>query len=427
MFKRVAGSAIGRYSSAISPAGGISGNAKIGDIRFFSEDPGPDWLIGGQNMDGGSNLLGVLPVDPSIWTEWTKISSALVPSTRNQNSLIYANGVYVAAGRYFGISGTDRSKLFLRSVDGINWTNQGFDESTYDSNKAFEALRVVHDGDKFIAVASPRTLLTSIDGINWDPIEIDPYWVVVDVAVNPDTKTIVAYCYESGSNYVRLMVTKNYGLSWTQTRLSLLEAQQPYSTVKFSNGRFYTQSLSQLGSGSTQFRYYSDDDGATWTAYTTITDFGNITVDKIIYDGSRYICTIDHSSTVEREGVYVSTDFTNWSKVSTNLPVPYNVGFISYTNGIYFLFPKSANTNTECWYSHDLQNWKVIPKLNSNNSFGYVTDIIIRGDLAVLTANYISSSYPSAIAYSPYKFGISSQNLYPYTVANNPKAYLKVA
>ncbi|HEV2437810.1 MAG TPA: immunoglobulin domain-containing protein [Verrucomicrobiae bacterium] len=314
--------------------------------------------------------------------------------------LVFANGVFVAAGYTYNNPG---SEIFT-SVDGINWTSRGyyvgrFFQSLAYGNQLFVIVgdqgdvftspdgihwtlrnsttqnslwKITFGNNRFVAVGDGATIISSADGINWSPADT--------AAFSGYTLTSVA---GGGGRFIAvgkggLILGSSNAITWTAISSSV--TPQPLNSCASGGG-----TVVSVGYRGTVL---TSANGVSWTNQNSGT-FEPL--NKVIHANGRFIA-------VGGEGaILTSTNGANW--VARDSGTVAGLNGIAYGNGSYV-----AVGNGVVLRSSDATNWSVIREGNWLNAIAFGTNlfvavgenglIISSTNLAQWQTNLVSTSNP---------------------------------
>ncbi len=269
--------------------------------------------------------------------------------------VIYAGGLFIAAGGDEAVVGLTGVRVLLTSTNGQMWTSrvlaygQPFDSLAY-GNGSFAATT---SADPWFGLTP---LWTSTNGVDWQAApatapanskskvtygsgkwvlafgNADYYWwpgqvLVSDDLINWDSMftnsvSLLGICYGGGQfvaaradgAFLLSSNTVNWENPWPDPGLA------PLQDLKFLNGRFW---------GLAYDRFAFSPDGVQWTNTAGPTNTGPLF--GIAYGNGRYVAGGEYRT------VWTSTDGENWTNPDTNLSIyPYSGEVrVEYGNGLF--------------------------------------------------------------------------------------------
>lgn len=255
----------------------------------------------------GNNGTILTSADGSKWTQQTLPYSPISLNTVMLNSVAFGNNMFVAVG----------DKTILTSVDGVNWTPINY--VTYAGNPAYYIqawlTNVTYTNSTFIVLGKSGTIITSADGVNWTQQSVN----------SASQLNSVTSCNNT------LVAVGNSGTILQQ------EAPVPISSVKASNGTL-TVVLSSLPATTptlSQFTVEQSINGASPTTIkpTALTINGamiNLTIPLVSPTAAtqKVIVSVSFNG-----GSFVASPYFTVSASSTGLLPSIPVGTIIFGNG----------------------------------------------------------------------------------------------
>ncbi len=257
-----------------------------------------------------------------IYTSPGAVNWAAEPSPVSTplNSVTWNGSLFIAVGA--GTTG-----IILSSSDGVSWTQQTTPSGIFGLND------VIWDGTQFIVVGTNAAILTSANGINWNP-------AVTITSGQQFYKIIMTPTNLASGQY---FITGDGGLVITMHTI----LGTPF--MRSPNPHLATQKLSNVNWNGSQFvavgqktPVLHSPDGVTWSqASANVGMFNDLT-----WDGSQYIAVGSGANT------WTSADATTW--VAHGLPGSYNLlGVIMRTSGLFIAVGESGRIVT----SNDGSSW----------------------------------------------------------------------
>lgn len=284
--------AVGNSGAIVSSADGIHWNTVHTGYEALADNfvsviwTGVEFIAIGQQ---GSILTSK---DGIRWSAIYPQAGVQMVSQPGFTSIAYGNGIAVA---------TSYGSEPAVSDKGSSWA-VAFTGSLTNSNEY--GYVGWNDGIFFADQNSPYAgLSSSTDGINWNPVANYPSKSACQIASN-GTELLVM------DNTGNIYSTTN-GATWT----NLGQAPTPFQTLNCNTlippvfewtGKDYALMTGSL--------YYSSSDGTSWTSHTTPQ---NITLNSMIWDGSKYIA-------VGNSGfIAYSPDGNTWTQTNTGMTNEY--------------------------------------------------------------------------------------------------------
>ncbi len=270
------------------------------------------------------------------------------------NAVTYANGTFTAVGN----SGT-----IMTSSDGIDWIRRTPTNTSTSAN----FTGVTYGAGKFVAVSSSSTVAVSTDGLAWEVHSGMPSASAVAfgdsrfVSVgsggairtssdgqawtsqsSPTSAALAGVAYANGGFMAvgasGAVLTSPDGLVWSPRSAPVGGSGNNLSDVAYASGRWVTSVTNGAGV------FYSDNDGASWTAASANAGSGTR---AILHDGTQFVLVgVKHVST--------SPNGTSWTlrNTSTNGSSLHEV---VYGNGRYIAVGASSafatSTDAVAWSS----------------------------------------------------------------------------
>ncbi len=254
---------------------------------------------------------------------WTNISD----TDAVLGDVIFNNGKYVAVGYTYG----------YLSEDCINWTPYKLGMLPKRINS------VCYNGTTFVAAGTDGTILTSVDGNKWTPVESGSYDDINDVVWNGETFTAVG-------DFLTILMSSD-GTNWT----TVLKSYMSNLYKAIPNGGYI------LGVGDLSHVTQTYHDGSSTQILTLSSQ--NYDFKDVIWNGKKLIAV---GSVVGKPYgvVAISADKGDWISmfggVWTCNEVEETPGFNSIAyNGSFYI----ASTENELFKSYDALTWE---KLNEN-------------------------------------------------------------
>jgi hypothetical protein len=205
-----------------------------------------------QDETGTTNIFFSSP-DGTNWTPRFVVSWPWTFSSQGFNSIVYANGQFVAVGGWEDLSSGASQANIATSTDGMHWTPQQLTATTnilrgvtYGRGQfvAVGGHVIVYDGYPHVG-EDIGSIITSADGTNW-VLQLDG--VIGDQVAYGNGQFIVA------SHWSTILASSD-GLNWTQHRLVQPSWQRYPGPLTYGNGHFvfcnrngYDNSIWQSGS-----------------------------------------------------------------------------------------------------------------------------------------------------------------------------------
>lgn len=236
----------------------------------------------------------------------------------------YIWGDVIWAGSFWLM--TKSLSTYLRSVDGINWTEHSTPEGWVFNSQSINHVclnpRWAYGNNHAAIVlwnsASQVALGKTSDGINWD---ISP------VLISTTTVTFRSKFFKAFHADGKWFVNDNVGSSITQIAQTIsddftgnwVSVQRPSTPAVNQMGLRYINGLYFIPTYNNQ--YLVSQDGVNWNAYNSPTGISNhYSTSCILYGNGRLISYPDRTSTTTNppswNTVYVSNDTQNWQSVT---------------------------------------------------------------------------------------------------------------
>ena len=301
------------------------------------------------------------------WTEGT-----ISDTSRTWTSVCYGNGKFVAI--------TWNSNYFAYSIDGINWT----EGMISDTSRRWGS--VCYGNDKFVAVADSTNIFAySTDGINW-----------TEGTISSTRRDWYSVCYGNGKfitidrrSKSNIFAYSTDGINWTETMISETSIDKSWRVICYGNDKFVA--IGQQG----YFAYSTD--GITWTEGTIGSTKRNW--QSVCYGNDKFVTVATDIRTIKGTYFAYSYDGITWTEdVINNINSDINYWMsVCYGNGKFVIVG----------YNFD-SNWNLI----SDNNFAYSTDGInwTEGTISSTSREWSSVCYGSIsnIEFSNNHTGISS-------------------
>jgi hypothetical protein len=290
------------------------------------------------------------------------------------DSITYGNGCYVATAEYF-----DSGSIYS-SVDGVNWTLQNHNLSTWGTSLNFV-------NGRFVGVGGYGTVSISADGTNWIvsgvPTGYSDYFGDITYGNG-------LYVKVGSTNGVGSIYTSTNGSAWT-SRLSsnpLTGAKGYISSVTY--GLISQTQPWFLAIGDNDGYFYTSPNGISWTRRNIID--GSV----VSFGNGLFIVPLNNNSNL------VSSDGINWSLLNTGLTN--QLGRVIWSSGLFMAFSGSClatSTDGTNWFQYSNK----IPNGGTRYGFiaGYYQNFATDGKQLITFSNVSGSVYPpvsnNAIAY----------------------------
>lgn len=244
-------------------------------------------------------------------------------------SVIYANGAFIAAANY---------RVAAYSNDGITWIQTTLPESNY--NYAFNTWSITYGEGRFVAIAS-NAAAYSVDGINWIPITISGFSLKSRSVTYGGGRFVAVWAGGNTSAY------SEDGITWTVVTNKLPASNADWVSVTYGQGRFVAVARDSDAAA------YSDD-GINWTnAILPSRSYWK----SVTYVGGRFFAVVEDGSSAYAKVSAYSYDGVNW----INYTMPIYCTAITYGAGGFL----AVGGNRESAYSDDgLVTWsyEILPK-----------------------------------------------------------------
>jgi len=200
--------------------------------------------------------------------EWSVRVQGEAWETEDLNTVVYGNGLFVAAGN-FGAA--------FSSTDGIQWT-----DSPISPNSTASFNEIIWDDARFVAVGKSGIIFTSPDGSEWtDQSSSIGNNNVYFESVAVGDGGYVAVGWEGGASGGHRIYTSTDATSWTTQTSPVTTSSGKLYDVVWGDGQFVA-----VGSGGVVL---TSADGVEWTVQTTtVTDaslFCVAFIDGLYYAG----------------------------------------------------------------------------------------------------------------------------------------------
>jgi photosystem II stability/assembly factor-like uncharacterized protein len=179
---------------------------------------------------------------------WTVRVQGTPWETETLNSIVYGNGLFIAAGN-MGAA--------FRSTDGIQWTESPISPSSTASFK-----EIIWDSKLFVAVGSSGIIFTSSNGSEWTDrsSSVDNTNIYFESVAAGDGG-YVAVGWEGGTSGGHRIYTSSDATSWTAKTSPVTTSSARLYDVVWGDGQFVA-----VGSNGVVM---TSSDGAEWTVQTT--------------------------------------------------------------------------------------------------------------------------------------------------------------
>jgi hypothetical protein len=241
--------------------------------------------------------------------------------------LLYANGVFVAAGWYSDWGG------IYTSTDGLNWVFR------YSEGNSW-GLNLNYSQGHFATVSPWGVVLRSTDGTNWSKSRLpDQYYY-------RDTPRYITF---GGTRYVVVGETNGVGI---------ILAGRPFAAEII-----WTQPVITPGAGgriigviydNSRFVAFGDGDGLAYISTTGASTWSRINIpvgSSMAYDSDASLYTLGTGTSTN----WISNDLTNWFSVSAP-----NVTVFGHINGLFYGIT-NQNDQNKLATSLDKTQWVVYP------------------------------------------------------------------
>jgi hypothetical protein len=332
---------------------------KIFDTFFNSFSPLSSVTYGNGTFVAVSNVLSTLYSTDSI--NWSN-TNALFDTW---SSVTYGNGKFVAVSKY----GTTSNVMY--SSDGNMWSNV----TTGTTSNSWTS--VSYGNDRFLAISSNATSMYSLNGINWTTGGSpglqsncltfgDGYFVcpssnssvsAVSISTNGQSWQVLSLNYTpgvyagityGGSGFVAVSSTglllgfiPTFWVNTTQVVNSSKLNSVNWSDLTYGNGSFVA-----VGQGLIQT---SLDYGNTWSSFAVSNTLSSVTYSPNL---GKFVALPGFFE----DGLYTSTDSSNWTLSQTLPSVQSAPTSLTYGNG-QFVAPLYGDSNV--FYSRDGINWNL--------------------------------------------------------------------
>ncbi len=363
----------------ISPIAGVAygnnhyvavGNSGIMDspdgLNWTPQAPPPPQALTGIAFGNGrfvavGNSGTVLTSTDGLSWDSQSLSVEISPSLQ---SVIYDQGLFVAVS-------SDANGSLWSSSDGITWTNQGFD---FD----ISLMAVTSGNGRFVAVGN--TILTSTNGVDWEPIPApsvligDPvplgyvaYGNGIFLASEEDQGNLIEvgdFGYHCSTSQGRLFLSLT-GVDWqevTPTNGLFL------NRVIFGNGRF---AAVDFNSGGICF----STDGINWSAPVTVSNSDwTLSEPSLCFVQNTFIAVGDTGYSGYGGEVFTSTNAVSWEFRDQDKSIPFLPSALINVDGQYIgcygnIFMNSTNG----------QDWNMMFSTNAAvySSLAFGTGVVV--------------------------------------------------
>ena len=311
----------------------------VNGINFYGiENDVDEFLVPYRDLDGkfvaisggsDNSKYFAYSTDGINWTEGT-----ISDTSRTWTSVCYGNGKFVAI--------TWNSNYFAYSTDGITWT----EGTISDTSRNWHS--VCYGNGKFVAVADSTNIFAySTDGMNW-----------TEGTISSTSRDWYSVCYGNGKF---ITIDRRYksnifaysmdGINWTETMISETSINKSWRVICYGNDKFVA--IGQQG----YFAYSTD--GITWTEGTIGSTKRNW--QSVCYGNGKFVTVATDIRTIKGTYFAYSYDGITWIEdVINNINSDINYWMsVCYGNGKFVIVG----------YNFD-SNWNLI----SDNNFAYSTD-----------------------------------------------------
>jgi hypothetical protein len=311
------------------------------------------------------NVAPVANANPlvSLWT-WRNP----LPTANPLNGVTYGGGVFVAVGDYSTI---------LTSVDGINWEQQTAPSNTSLTGVAYAATSPDLTGPVFVAVGADaytgktNVILTSPDGTNWTMVSQEP---------SLGTNGLLACAF--GDNIFSAVGNDGVTLYWSD--------QNPWIPGNIVDGGDTSLAGVAFGmvSGSPGFvavggggYVATSQDGDAWTP--AVSSPLNTGLTSIAYGGGTWVA-------LGSEGCFYSTDGTDWTATGSTDPSANFFGSgVTYGGG---MFVAVGSDSESIITSTDGMTWTSSDGPSGNSvAYGGSTLVEVGGENTTTSLEYSNS------------------------------------
>ncbi|ACL75899.1 immunoglobulin-like domain-containing protein [Ruminiclostridium cellulolyticum] len=199
-------------------------------------------------------------------------------TTQNVNAVVYGAGLFVAVGN----SGT-----IITSIDGSEWNIQ-------PSGTASNLKGIIYSGSLYVAIGDAGTIMTSQDGYSWEK------------RASGTSKNLNAIAYGGGTYVIGAssemtnkanILRSNDGIDWTKMSVESYGGASwlSMSRAEYLDGNFY------VGGNYGNFYFSSDSTATSWN-YKRDSSVGG-SLGNAVYGNGFYVTSISDSSTKYFESV----------------------------------------------------------------------------------------------------------------------------
>jgi len=282
-------------------------------------------------------------------------------------TMVYGNGLFVVLAD----NGTNR---LMTSPDGINWTLRTVDLQPWNS--------VIYTNGMFYAVSSNGKMMTSSNGILWNPV-----YTIVSESITINARAItygngVFVLFARETQTTTKVYTSNDAMVWTLRATLSGSCRQ----LIYENGLFVAVGDSNTGANTVKY----SNDGITWNTSPILINYAS----SVTYGNGLFVVTGDLNS----ELLAFSKDAISWSYVSV---IQKNWLSITYSHGLFVAVAYQNQSNQIMTWGEFITSESMVIGNNSsvtsrssivvgNNSSAYGSSSIAIGhDLTVNDNNQI--------------------------------------
>jgi len=263
-----------------------------------------------------------ISLDGNVWTFHQS------PSSSALTGVAFGKGLFVAVG-YWG----PFSRLFT-SEDGLAWKEQ------LVRGRGFRGVHsVIYAGNRFVAVGTEGTIVTSEDGINWS----DPYDDQLAITVGQGMWLVAR-----GKAYYGSFLTSSDGSEWIP---GVLPTKSPLSSLFYRNGEFVAYGMGTA---------FTSADGRSWMAHDTgLTDF----ISAVTYGNNIYVAAVRYPKSLA-----TSPDGIIWTLQHDAFIQQYRVPTaVAFNGGVFLGFTSPSDGTNIVFTSVNGTNWTETARLRAGS------------------------------------------------------------
>jgi len=368
---------------------------RIDDSFIYTSKDGLDWAKCSHNLNDDAYLDEIVKFKNKYYLLADYNGTYMLASSTDLNNWSmasdqtydYINSFSVIEGTIFGAGGDE---TILSSPDGIEWN--------VSSNCSPDLIKVVWNGNQFLAIGNDGSLLYSSDGTNWTKSSTEIDNSLVDVIWTGKDYLGLAFDYGNDiDDSIQSIIYKSVdGINWRE--YSKIDDDSP-EKLFFINGIYYL-----LGYDG---EILKSSDAIHWIEVDSGTEEY---LNSLAWNGRQYVCVGDYGT------VITSTDGVKWAKQTPITEV--DLECIVW-NGIKFVAVSDIVAS-----SNDGVNWSVISEFTNSDEYLWFSDILWDGSRFVLLDEYgVVLTSEDAMEFTQ----VSADSLtYPYSLAWNGERYVMV-